>query len=60
MGGRSRHRGGEPARRSTVALYAREQIVLRDGVKPGELVVTEGGKFLREGQIVDAQPAGQS
>jgi RND family efflux transporter MFP subunit len=43
-----------------VALYAREQIILRDGVKAGELVVTEGGKFLREGQIVDAQTGGQS
>ena len=39
-------------RRVTVVLYEREQIVLRGGLDPGESVVTDGGKFLREGQIV--------
>ncbi|MGO8740608.1 efflux RND transporter periplasmic adaptor subunit [Rhodoblastus sp.] len=35
-----------------IALYAREWIVLNGGLKAGESVVVEGGKFLREGQIV--------
>ncbi|MCI4677758.1 efflux RND transporter periplasmic adaptor subunit [Rhodoblastus acidophilus] len=35
-----------------VAFYVKERVVLRGGLKPGESVVTEGGKFLREGQIV--------
>ena len=43
-----------------IVLYASERIILRDGIKAGELVVTEGGKFLRDGQIVDARTGGQS
>ncbi|MCW2274101.1 efflux RND transporter periplasmic adaptor subunit [Rhodoblastus acidophilus] len=38
-----------------VAVYESEHVVLKDGVKPGELVVTEGGKFLREDQVVRIQ-----
>jgi len=38
-----------------VAVYEKEHVVLKDGVKPGEFVVTEGGKFLREGQVVRIQ-----
>jgi RND family efflux transporter MFP subunit len=37
----------------TVARYEKERIILDGGLKPGESVVIEGGKFLREGQIVD-------
>jgi RND family efflux transporter MFP subunit len=39
----------------TVAVYESEHVVLKDGVKPGELVVTEGAKFLREDQVVRIQ-----
>jgi multidrug efflux pump subunit AcrA (membrane-fusion protein) len=35
-----------------VELYEKDRTVLRAGLQPGETVVTEGGKFLREGQIV--------
>jgi RND family efflux transporter MFP subunit len=35
-----------------VELYEKDKTVLRAGLQPGETVVTEGGKFLREGQIV--------
>ena len=52
--------GAVSLRAIRIALYARERIVLSDGVKAGEIVVTEGGKFLREGQIVDAQEGGRS
>ncbi len=38
-----------------IALYEKDSFVLRDGVKPGELAVTEGGKLLREGQTVRIQ-----
>jgi len=38
-----------------VASYESEYIVVKDGLKPGELVVTQGGKFLREDQIVRVQ-----
>lgn len=41
-----------------IALYAREQVVLGGGLKPGESVVVEGGKFLREGQIVAPREKG--
>ncbi|MCW2314759.1 RND family efflux transporter, MFP subunit [Rhodoblastus acidophilus] len=39
----------------TVASYESEYIVVKDGLKPGELVVAQGGKFLRENQIVRVQ-----
>jgi RND family efflux transporter MFP subunit len=39
----------------TVAVYEKEHVVLKGGLRPGELVVTEGGKFLRENQIVRIQ-----
>ncbi len=42
----------------TIALYAKEQIVLGDGLRPGESVVVEGGKFLREGQVVAPREEG--
>jgi RND family efflux transporter MFP subunit len=35
-----------------VALFEKEKIILRDGFRGGENVVIEGGKFLREGQVV--------
>jgi RND family efflux transporter MFP subunit len=35
-----------------VELYEKEKTVVRSGLKAGELVVTAGGKFLREGQVV--------
>ena len=38
----------------TVAAYETERIVVRAGLKSGEIVVTDGGKFLREGQILPA------
>jgi RND family efflux transporter MFP subunit len=38
-----------------IAVYEKEHVVLKDGLKPGELVVTEGGKFLRENQVVRIQ-----
>jgi RND family efflux transporter MFP subunit len=44
----------------TVALYEREQVVLRAGLEPGESVVIDGAKFLREGQIVDPRRAEHS
>lgn len=47
---------GQTSLRSvTIAVYESEHVVLKDGVKPGELVVTEGTKFLREGQVVRVQ-----
>lgn len=39
-------------RKVEVALYEKEKIVLRDGLQDGESVVTDGGRFLREGQTV--------
>ena len=51
LGSRSRYNPC-PLRPVTVARYEKERIVLDGGLKPGESVVTEGGKFLREGQIV--------
>ncbi len=38
-----------------VALYEEEKIILRDSFQEGESVVIEGGKFLRDGQIVSLQ-----
>jgi multidrug efflux pump subunit AcrA (membrane-fusion protein) len=35
-----------------VAVYETERVVLRDSLRSGEIVVTEGGKFLRDRQIV--------
>jgi membrane fusion protein, multidrug efflux system len=37
--------------------YAKDELVIRDGLKPGETVVTEGGKFLYPGQTVDIAEA---
>ncbi len=42
----------------TIALYAKERIVLDGGLKPGENVVIEGGKFLREAQIIAPREEG--
>lgn len=39
-------------RRVKVALYRTGEVVIADGVKPAELVVTQGGQFLRDGQPV--------
>jgi membrane fusion protein, multidrug efflux system len=39
----------------TVARYDREQVIVGGGLAPGESVVIDGGKFLREGQTVDPQ-----
>ncbi len=38
-----------------IAIYEKEKFVLREGLQSGDLVVTEGGKFLREGQTVFVQ-----
>ncbi len=43
-----------------VALYEKEKIVLRGGIQDAESVVVEGGKFLRDGQIVSIQEAEHS
>jgi RND family efflux transporter MFP subunit len=43
----------------TVAGYQRERIILSGGVQPGEMVVVDGTKFLREGQVVDPRAAEQ-
>lgn len=43
-----------------VAFYEKEKIILRDGFHAGDAVVVQGGKFLREGQIVSAQDEGRS
>lgn len=39
----------------TIAAYEKERVVVRGGLSPGQLVVTEGGKFLREDQMVRIQ-----
>ena len=44
--------------------YRTNELVLKDGLKPGELVVTHGGQLLTPGQVVDIHedagaPAGQ-
>jgi membrane fusion protein, multidrug efflux system len=36
-----------------VALYRLGDFIVSDGLKPGELVVTDGGKLVRPGQILD-------
>jgi len=33
--------------------FEKEKLLIREGLKPGEIVVTEGGKFLFPGEIVD-------
>jgi multidrug efflux pump subunit AcrA (membrane-fusion protein) len=43
-----------------VDLYEKDKTVLRSGLQAGETVVTEGGKFLREGQIVRTEIAERS
>jgi RND family efflux transporter MFP subunit len=35
--------------------FEKEKLLIRDGLAPGEIVVTEGDKFLFPGQIVDAE-----
>jgi len=35
--------------------FEKEKLLIRDGLAPGDVVVTEGGKFLFPGQIVDAE-----
>jgi RND family efflux transporter MFP subunit len=42
-------------RKVAIAVYEKEHVVLKDGLKPGELVVTEGVKLLRENQLVRIQ-----
>lgn len=42
-------------RQVDVLGYRTNELVLNDGLKPGELVVTHGGQLLRPGQIVDIQ-----
>jgi multidrug efflux pump subunit AcrA (membrane-fusion protein) len=37
--------------------YEKGKLVIGDGLKPGEIVVTEGDKFLYPGQIVDIAEA---
>ena len=44
----------------SVARYEKERIILDGGLKPGDSVVIDGGKFLREGQIVAPQPTERS
>ncbi|RDJ02971.1 efflux RND transporter periplasmic adaptor subunit [Rhizobium grahamii] len=39
-------------RRISVDRYRKSDFVVADGIAPNDLVVTEGGKFLREGQAV--------
>lgn len=43
-----------------IARYEKERIILDGGLTADENVVIEGGKFLREGQIVAARQAEQS
>ena len=38
-----------------IAGYEEQRLILSDGLKAGESVVTEGGKFLRDGQVVTAE-----
>jgi membrane fusion protein, multidrug efflux system len=40
-----------------VARYDKERIIIDGGLKPGESVVIDGGKFLREGQSVEPRQA---
>lgn len=43
-----------------VAKYDTETVLIRSGVKPGEIVVTAGAQFLRPNQIVAAAEGAQS
>jgi RND family efflux transporter MFP subunit len=43
-----------------VARYDRERIIIDGGLKPGESIVIEGAKFLREGQSVAPREAEHS
>ena len=36
-----------------VEAFEKERLVIREGLKPGDIVVTEGGQFLFPGEIVD-------
>lgn len=40
-------------RRITVEAYEVERILVRDGLEPGQVVVTRGQQLLRPGQVVD-------
>jgi membrane fusion protein, multidrug efflux system len=42
-------------RRVEVDGFEKEKLVVKSGLKPGEQVVTEGGKMLRPGQIIQVQ-----
>lgn len=43
-----------------VAKYDTETVLIRSGVKPGEIVVTAGTQFLRPNQTVAAAEGAQS
>ncbi|WP_294537031.1 efflux RND transporter periplasmic adaptor subunit [uncultured Rhodoblastus sp.] len=47
--------GTATVRPIVVVFYEKEKFVLREGLANGDLVVTEGTKFLREGQAVQVQ-----
>jgi membrane fusion protein, multidrug efflux system len=47
--------GTAKVRPIAVVLYEKEKFVLREGLANGDTVVTEGAKFLREGQTVQVQ-----
>lgn len=50
--------GAVSLRPVVAALFEKEKIVLRDGFHDSEMVVIEGGKFLREGQVVSLVEGG--
>lgn len=39
-------------RKVSVARYRKSDFVVTGGIAPDDLIVTEGGKFLKEGQAV--------
>jgi RND family efflux transporter MFP subunit len=47
--------GAVSVRPIDVVLYEKEKFVVREGLQTGDMVVTEGTKFLREGQTVQVQ-----
>ncbi|MDL2410974.1 efflux RND transporter periplasmic adaptor subunit, partial [Rhizobium calliandrae] len=44
--------GSVSLRKISVGRYRKSDFVVTGGIAPDDLVVTEGGKFLREGQAV--------
>ena len=44
----------------TVEAYEAERIVVRDGIEPGQMVVSRGQQLLRPGQVVDPVQDGAS